>query len=1038
MSYQEKSSNNSNDNDNNQNNNNDNSNDNNQQNVNNNFNYGPSNYQYNSPNNSLNENLDQNESNSDRRNGPISNFSVDESISIESKTDAQKKNKLGAISINHLDEKRKNEFQLLIKKNQCRTFNFKFKNYHEVKKENGFIVFERNFTSNVDSSSNFSTQNPSNSGNIEQSDKNDSINSKSFSQNIHYSNIDNKNGLNRQYLVHLYKTKPNTFNKQLFIDQVNCYLKNQNIALAKFRGFSITDNNNNFLPTVLTERPVGGPLSSFFETIKENQTKCSSEGGNDNVNSTSRSNSVDINKIKSISSYQKFSLICGIANGIAYIHENNFVHFNLNPQTIYIDESMHPIICDYAFITPFQVTVEKEEFFNKYKFSCNTKLWPDVFQNSLYVAPEILSGEEFDKPVDVYSFGLIIFFIICEREPILSNGEINYPENFSNEWKNLINGCINPNSSDRLTICQIISELFDENKMKSFISSMSQDQNSEDNIKKIDYYMSILQDSIDEDFNCQNVKVEIFHKMIPNINDINEGVKMIISSAEKGDPQNLKLVGDFFKYGKNGILADSRCAFMCYSEAAELGNVDAMIQYAEFNETGTGIDSINYSTALKSYTKALELMDDDDARRDEIELKVKKLPELIERSKTITLTNVPLIATQNNIKKLFPSYNIKINELSVKEGESHKKVEVTFIDHLHFKNMVAKINRKNDYQINGEKIKFDIPNNKPIGKCQLNSLSTVVPKVDLDNYYCGKNNDDYIELGSGSNAITYLVYEKNTEKQFAAKVLNKITDEDMNFFKREIISASKFNHPAIVHYLGFSEFNLKKQHITSNTISPTFIMDFVPRGNLEKTICDKPEDWDDTSKLKVIIGIVSGMADLVKHNIVHRDLKPENILLNDELEPVICDFGCSRQYSNVEMMLMTALIGTKIFMAPELFVNTYNPMYKYEVDVYAFGIILYQIITSTPTKRVYNAKDTRTSQKLVNAKLNNYVGEIPDGTNPLIKKLIKLCWNVSFDKRPNPINIYKTLVDAVEKNDQLLPDANLEEVKEYINRLPKV
>ena len=41
---------------------------------------------------------------------------------------------------------------------------------------------------------------------------------------------------------------------------------------------------------------------------------------------------------------------------------------------------------------------------------------------------------------------------------------------------------------------------------------------------------------------------------------------------------------------------------------------------------------------------------------------------------------------------------------------------------------------------------------------------------------------------------------------------------------------------------------------------------------------------------------ISGLHCLYKNGIVHKDIKPYNILINDNLDPIICDFGVSEYF----------------------------------------------------------------------------------------------------------------------------------------------
>lgn len=79
-----------------------------------------------------------------------------------------------------------------------------------------------------------------------------------------------------------------------------------------------------------------------------------------------------------------------------------------------------------------------------------------------------------------------------------------------------------------------------------------------------------------------------------------------------------------------------------------------------------------------------------------------------------------------------------------------------------------------------------------------------------------------------------------------------------------------------------------------------------------------------------------------QHRVVHRDLKLDNTLLDNSSPPVIkiCDFGFAKTWS--EEANMHTLIGTPVYMSPEL-MNKATQGKGYDgrsVDVWASGILL--------------------------------------------------------------------------------------------------
>ena len=87
-------------------------------------------------------------------------------------------------------------------------------------------------------------------------------------------------------------------------------------------------------------------------------------------------------------------------------------------------------------------------------------------------------------------------------------------------------------------------------------------------------------------------------------------------------------------------------------------------------------------------------------------------------------------------------------------------------------------------------------------------------------------------------------------------------------------------------------------------------------------------------------GIAAGVAYLHDHGIVHRDLKPGNIF-RDDGQVKIGDYGLSKFISCSRRSGQTESIGTVHYMAPEVA----NGRYGKEIDIYALGIILYEMLT---------------------------------------------------------------------------------------------
>ena len=276
-------------------------------------------------------------------------------------------------------------------------------------------------------------------------------------------------------------------------------------------------------------------------------------------------------------------------------------------------------------------------------------------------------------------------------------------------------------------------------------------------------------------------------------------------------------------------------------------------------------------------------------------------------------------------------------------------------------------------------------------------------------------------IGKGAFGEVFLVIEINTGKEYAAKItINQIKEDKKNSTEsltlfREIKLISSLDHPTILRFIGFSptDFNGEPH--------PTIITGYAPNGSLRDIIYMEsnglsPDGWDNTRKLINIYGIACGMKYLHEHSIVHRDLKPENILLNEYLFPLIADFGLAKMTANTTQSLNMESIagykGTPIYMPPEYLSSQITSPLN---DIYAFGIIVYEIMTNiTPFA------DLNLVQLIRKICIDNYRPELTPDIPEAIQDLISRCWSKDPEERPSFEEIVK---DFDENEDKYLNES---------------
>ena len=100
--------------------------------------------------------------------------------------------------------------------------------------------------------------------------------------------------------------------------------------------------------------------------------------------------------------------------------------------------------------------------------------------------------------------------------------------------------------------------------------------------------------------------------------------------------------------------------------------------------------------------------------------------------------------------------------------------------------------------------------------------------------------------------------------------------------------------------------------------------------------------------VRVLRDVASAIAHAHEHGVAHRDLKPDNVLLSSGYA-VVTDFGIakavssSRDEADPELTSRGMTVGTPAYMAPEQ--ATADPAADHRVDLYALGVMAYEILT---------------------------------------------------------------------------------------------
>ncbi|ODA78320.1 hypothetical protein RJ55_05701 [Drechmeria coniospora] len=148
---------------------------------------------------------------------------------------------------------------------------------------------------------------------------------------------------------------------------------------------------------------------------------------------------------------------------------------------------------------------------------------------------------------------------------------------------------------------------------------------------------------------------------------------------------------------------------------------------------------------------------------------------------------------------------------------------------------------------------------------------------------------------------------------------------------------------------------------------------------------------------KWIIPILREVAEAIYwvhgQGIIHRDLKCANVLVTEVGDVQLCDFGVAGVIET-KFDKRSTFIGTPHWMAPELFGQTAS--YGTEVDIWAFGAMVYEIASGLPPN---------VSDGIVAARLGTHLKQQTprlegDRYSPGLRDIVAYCLQKDPTKRP--------------------------------------
>jgi serine/threonine protein kinase len=181
-------------------------------------------------------------------------------------------------------------------------------------------------------------------------------------------------------------------------------------------------------------------------------------------------------------------------------------------------------------------------------------------------------------------------------------------------------------------------------------------------------------------------------------------------------------------------------------------------------------------------------------------------------------------------------------------------------------------------------------------------------------------------IGRGGFGEVYLAVSQRG-KEVALKLVQRHLDVEL----RGVGQCLNFKHPHLV-----AVYDIVKVENDDYWI----VMEYVAGDSLANVLARHPHGMPERDVLVWLRGISAGVSYLHDRGIVHRDLKPGNLFIEKGIVK-IGDYGLSKFISASQRSGHTESVGTVYYMAPEVSRGRYGK----EVDQYALGVILYQMLT---------------------------------------------------------------------------------------------
>jgi serine/threonine-protein kinase len=263
-------------------------------------------------------------------------------------------------------------------------------------------------------------------------------------------------------------------------------------------------------------------------------------------------------------------------------------------------------------------------------------------------------------------------------------------------------------------------------------------------------------------------------------------------------------------------------------------------------------------------------------------------------------------------------------------------------------------------------------------------------------------------LGQGGMGVVVLAVDERLQRDVAIKLIRPAYTRNPGAHERFLIEAramARVRHENVVEIYAFGEL----------AQTPYFVMEYVPGTTVanwldDGILEDRLPSVDEA--LGYIDQVCRGVAAIHKAGAVHGDLKPSNLLIGPASRVAVADMGLSRLFDPTGQLGEHPMAGTPAYMAPE-FARTDLPRELVQRgDVYALGVIAFEMLTGHQPFDIENTSDMLAAHRSARPPLPSQVR--PDLTTAFDAPLLRaLSFNIN-DRTASPEAFRRALLEARE------------------------